>query len=155
MPKMKTDRGAAKRFKVTGTGKLRRRKAFRSHILEKKPSTRTRRLAHMLHPRQHLRAHVLDKVLHLPVHRFHPLPHLQDDRDPGNVHAQIARQVQDELQPLEVLVRVEPRVAFRPRRLQQALALVQAERLRMNFIHLGHRRDHVRAFGLPFCRHIP
>jgi large subunit ribosomal protein L35 len=45
MPKMKTDRGAAKRFKITGTGKIRRRKAFRSHILEKKPSTRTRRLA--------------------------------------------------------------------------------------------------------------
>ncbi|MGH9300317.1 MAG: 50S ribosomal protein L35 [Acidimicrobiales bacterium] len=45
MPKMKTDRGAAKRFKITGTGKIMRRKAFRSHILEKKPSTRTRRLA--------------------------------------------------------------------------------------------------------------
>ncbi|HET9691995.1 MAG TPA: 50S ribosomal protein L35 [Acidimicrobiales bacterium] len=44
MPKMKTDRGAAKRFKVTGTGRLRRRQAFRSHILEKKSSTRTRRL---------------------------------------------------------------------------------------------------------------
>jgi len=44
MPKMKTDRGAAKRFKITGTGKLRRRKAYRSHLLEKKPSTRTRRL---------------------------------------------------------------------------------------------------------------
>ena len=45
MPKMKTHRGAAKRFKVTGTGKLMRRKAFRNHILEPKPSTRTRRLA--------------------------------------------------------------------------------------------------------------
>ena len=45
MPKMKTDRGAAKRFKVTGTGNLRRRRAFRSHLLEKKNSTRTRRLA--------------------------------------------------------------------------------------------------------------
>ncbi len=44
MPKMKTDRGAAKRFKITGTGRLRRRKAYRSHLLEKKPSTRTRRL---------------------------------------------------------------------------------------------------------------
>jgi len=44
MPKMKTDRGAAKRFKVTGTGRLRRRQAMRSHILEKKASTRTRRL---------------------------------------------------------------------------------------------------------------
>ena len=39
MPKMKTHRGAAKRFKTTGTGKLRRRRAFRNHILEKKPST--------------------------------------------------------------------------------------------------------------------
>ena len=45
MPKMKTHRGAAKRFKVTGTGRILRRKAFRSHLFEKKPSTRTRRLA--------------------------------------------------------------------------------------------------------------
>ncbi len=44
MPKMKTDRGAAKRVKVTGTGRLRRRKAFRGHLLEKKNSVRTRRL---------------------------------------------------------------------------------------------------------------
>lgn len=44
MPKMKTDKGAAKRFKVTGSGKIRRRRAFRSHILEKKSSVRTRRL---------------------------------------------------------------------------------------------------------------
>ncbi len=44
MPKMKTHRGAAKRFKTTGTGKLLRRQAFRSHLLEKKPSKRTRRL---------------------------------------------------------------------------------------------------------------
>jgi large subunit ribosomal protein L35 len=44
MPKMKTHRGAAKRFKVTGTGKLRRRQANANHILEKKPSKRMRRL---------------------------------------------------------------------------------------------------------------
>ncbi len=44
MPKMKTDRGAAKRVKVTGTGRLRRRKQNRSHLLEKKSSTRKRRL---------------------------------------------------------------------------------------------------------------
>jgi large subunit ribosomal protein L35 len=42
---MKTHRGAAKRFKVTGRGRLLRRRAYRSHLLEKKPSTRTRRLA--------------------------------------------------------------------------------------------------------------
>jgi len=45
VPKMKTDRGAAKRFKITGTGRIRRRKAFRSHLLEHKSSVRTRRLA--------------------------------------------------------------------------------------------------------------
>ena len=44
MPKMKTDRGAAKRIKVTGSGRLRRRKAFRGHLLEKKSSVRVRRL---------------------------------------------------------------------------------------------------------------
>lgn len=44
MPKMKTDRGAAKRIKITGTGRLRRRQAMRSHLLEKKNTTRTRRL---------------------------------------------------------------------------------------------------------------
>jgi large subunit ribosomal protein L35 len=44
MPKMKTHRGAKKRFKVTGSGKLRRRQVNMNHILEKKPSHRTRRL---------------------------------------------------------------------------------------------------------------
>ena len=44
MPKMKSHRGAAKRFKVTGSGKIRRRRAFMNHMLEHKPSTRTRRL---------------------------------------------------------------------------------------------------------------
>ena len=45
MPKMKTDRGAAKRVRVTGTGRLRRRKQNRSHLLRKKSSSRKRRLA--------------------------------------------------------------------------------------------------------------
>jgi large subunit ribosomal protein L35 len=44
MPKMKTDSGAKKRIKITGSGKLRRRKAFRGHIMEKKSSVRSRRL---------------------------------------------------------------------------------------------------------------
>ena len=48
MPKMKTDRGAAKRFKITGSGRIRRRQAMRSHLLEKKSSTRTRRLGREL-----------------------------------------------------------------------------------------------------------
>lgn len=44
MPKMKTDSGAKKRIKITGSGKLRRRKAFRGHLMEKKSSVRSRRL---------------------------------------------------------------------------------------------------------------
>lgn len=44
MPKVKTNRGAAKRFKVTGSGKIKRRKAFSSHILTKKSTKRKRNL---------------------------------------------------------------------------------------------------------------
>jgi large subunit ribosomal protein L35 len=44
MPKIKTNRAAAKRFKRTGTGKFVRARANKSHILTKKPSKRTRRL---------------------------------------------------------------------------------------------------------------
>lgn len=44
MPKMKTKRGVAKRFKVTATGKIKRRKAFKSHILTKKTAKRKRNL---------------------------------------------------------------------------------------------------------------
>ncbi len=45
MPKMKTDRGAAKRVKVTGTGRLRRRNQNRSHLLRKMSGAQKRRLA--------------------------------------------------------------------------------------------------------------
>ena len=44
MPKMKTCRAAAKRFKKTGTGKLKRNKAYKSHILTKKSPKRKRNL---------------------------------------------------------------------------------------------------------------
>ena len=44
MPKMKTNRGAAKRFKATGSGKIVRNKAFASHILTKKTTKRKRGL---------------------------------------------------------------------------------------------------------------
>jgi large subunit ribosomal protein L35 len=44
MPKIKTHRGAAKRFKMTGTGKIKRNRANKSHILTGKPAKRTRRL---------------------------------------------------------------------------------------------------------------
>jgi large subunit ribosomal protein L35 len=45
MPKMKTNKAAKKRFRLTGTGKVMRQSAFRYHKLEHKSSVRTRRLA--------------------------------------------------------------------------------------------------------------
>lgn len=44
MPKMKTKKSAAKRFKLTGSGKLKRSKAFKQHILTKKSSKTKRNL---------------------------------------------------------------------------------------------------------------
>jgi len=47
MPKMKTVASAKKRFKFTGTGKIKRKHAFKSHILTKKSKKRKRNLTHM------------------------------------------------------------------------------------------------------------
>ncbi|MHB1315607.1 MAG: 50S ribosomal protein L35 [Christensenellales bacterium] len=44
MPKLKTHRGAAKRFSLTKSGKIKRNKAFKSHILTKKSTKRKRNL---------------------------------------------------------------------------------------------------------------
>lgn len=44
MPKMKTHRGAAKRFKVLGSGKIKRSRAYKSHLLTSKSPKRTRKL---------------------------------------------------------------------------------------------------------------
>ncbi len=46
MPKMKTRRGAAKRFRVTGSGKIMRAKAYKSHIMTKKSQKRKRNFRH-------------------------------------------------------------------------------------------------------------
>lgn len=46
MPKMKTKSGAKKRFMLTGTGKVKRKHAFKSHILTKKTTKQKRRLTH-------------------------------------------------------------------------------------------------------------
>ncbi|MFA7615000.1 MAG: 50S ribosomal protein L35 [Moheibacter sp.] len=47
MQKQKTKSGAKKRFKLTGTGKIKRKHAFKSHILTKKGTKQKRRLTHM------------------------------------------------------------------------------------------------------------
>ena len=45
MPKLKTKSGAKKRFKITGTGKIKRKNAFKNHILTKKETKQKRRLS--------------------------------------------------------------------------------------------------------------
>lgn len=45
MPKLKTKSGAKKRFKITGSGKIKRKKAFKNHILTKKETKQKRRLS--------------------------------------------------------------------------------------------------------------
>ena len=47
MPKMKTNSGAKKRFALTGTGKIKRKHAFKSHILTKKTTKQKRNLTHI------------------------------------------------------------------------------------------------------------
>lgn len=44
MPKLKSNRGAAKRFRATGSGRIKRKRAYKSHILTKKDTKRKRRL---------------------------------------------------------------------------------------------------------------
>jgi large subunit ribosomal protein L35 len=46
MPKLKTNSGAKKRFALTGTGKIKRKHAYKSHILTKKTKKQKRRLTH-------------------------------------------------------------------------------------------------------------
>ena len=47
MPKVKTNSGAKKRFTLTGSGKIRRKHAYKSHILTKKTKKQKRNLTHM------------------------------------------------------------------------------------------------------------
>jgi large subunit ribosomal protein L35 len=62
MPKIKTHRGAAKRFKKTGTGKIKRNKAYRRHILTKK-SPKTKRSLRKAAVASDANAKVIKKLL--------------------------------------------------------------------------------------------
>jgi large subunit ribosomal protein L35 len=70
MPKMKTHSGAKKRFRATGSGKLRGRSAFTSHILEKKSAKRKRRQAQPAIIASHDRARVRELLgAHAPKNK--------------------------------------------------------------------------------------
>jgi len=61
MPKLKTRKAAAKRFRVTGTGKIVRRKAFKSHLLEHKSADKKRsmRRSALVHERDELNVRLM------------------------------------------------------------------------------------------------
>ncbi|MBG1272070.1 MULTISPECIES: 50S ribosomal protein L35 [unclassified Nostoc] len=61
MPKLKTRKAAAKRFRATGTGKIVRRKAFKSHLLEHKSSNKKRsmRQSALVHERDELNVRLM------------------------------------------------------------------------------------------------
>src|SRR5262249_34187071 len=77
----------------------------------------------------------------------HSFAHVQDNLDPSEVHAHVARQGQNHVEPLEISISVQSRVALRSRRLQQPDALVQSQRLRMQFVKLRDRADHIAGFS--------
>jgi hypothetical protein len=69
--------------------------------------------------RQPSPSHVIHELVDLALHLLDLPAHVQDDLDAGEVDAEIAGQRQDGLELLEILFRVEPRVAVGARRLQQ------------------------------------
>src|SRR6185503_9842066 len=100
---------------------------------------------------------IIHELVDLALHLLDLPPHVQDDFNAGEVHSEIAGQREDGLELLEILFRIEPRIALGPRRLQQSLALVEPQRLGMDVVLLRDGADHVvrlpafSALGHYFC----
>src|ERR1700683_3259715 len=95
-----------------------------------------------------LAAHKMDERFHLLLHVRHFVTHVEDHFDSGEVNAQVAGQRKDHLETLQVLVGVKARIALRARRRQKASAFVKAEGLRVKFVQLRNRTNHVTSLGL-------
>src|SRR5947207_473489 len=76
---------------------------------------------------------IIEEAFEFPLHRVHLLAHVENDFYAREIHAKIARQRKNEFEPFEIRISVETRVALRPRRLEQSLAFIEAQRLRMKF----------------------
>ena len=91
----------------------------------------------------HFLLDVAHELVHLVLHLGHALAQVEDDLDAREVDAELAREREDRLEAFEIFIRVEAGVAIGARRTQQALALVETQRLRMDVVALGDRADHV------------
>src|SRR5205085_6595338 len=98
---------------------------------------------------------VVHELVDLTLHRLDLASHVENDFDAGEVDAEIARQREDGFELFEIFFRIEARVAFGARRLEQPLALVEAQRLRMDVVLLRHRADHVIRLAASPLRHRP
>src|ERR1700690_781356 len=83
-----------------------------------------------------------DRIHHRALHLLHLLAHRQDHLNPGEVHTKLARKSQDHLKLLHVLLGIEPRIPFAPLGLDEPLALVDSQRLRVNAEHFRDHADH-------------
>jgi len=97
-----------------------------------------------------MRLQVLEEPFKLLLHRVHLLSHVENYLNAREVHTQVARQRKDQLEPLEIRIGVETRVALRTRGFQQTFTFIQSQRLRMNAVLLRYRADRV---GFWFSRH--
>src|SRR5690606_27849097 len=84
-----------------------------------------------------------DPVLHVALQLVQPLPEPDDLLDPRQVHAQLLRQAPYLPQLLDVALRVEPGLAAAAAGFDEALALVEAQRLRVHIDQLGRHAYHV------------
>src|SRR3979411_1240536 len=94
--------------------------------------------------------HLVDRLAHLALHAVERSPHardlvlqLEDVLDPHQVEADVVRQLLDQAQTLDIRLGVQPGVAGRALRADQALAFVDPKRLRMHADEVGGDRNHV------------
>ena len=120
------------------------------------------RLELLLPALEELPADEIEERVDLGLDLLHPAPHVEDDLDARQVHAEVPDEVQDDLEPLQVLVRIHPGVPLAPRRFEEAFPLVEAERLRMDVVHLRDAADMVIArrgsallLLFPPCQSLP
>src|SRR5919109_131407 len=97
-----------------------------------------------------LAMHLADRAAHLSLHAVELPPHVlqlvfetQHLLDAGEIESQLVRQLLDQAQPLQIAIRVQPRVPLRPPRADETLALVDAQGLRVHADEVGSDRDHV------------
>src|SRR5687767_4818643 len=96
-----------------------------------------------------MRFQILEESLELALHGIHFFAHVENDLDTCEVNAKVAGQREDELETFQIGIFIKARITDRPGRLQQSLAFIQTQRLRMDVVKLRDSADRV-SFDLSF-----